>query len=293
MMNRKKIVLYIIIMLLVILFRNNGLHVIILSFPFLILAVKKYRKQLSIVFIIVIALSTCYSKVLLPSLKITPGSIREALSVPFQQTARYVKYYGDELSDKDKEVIDKVLIYDTLSERYDPELADDVKNKFNKYATNDDLKEYFKVWFKGLLKHPITYINATINNTYGFFYPEKTSWYLHTKFDDTINEDGFDYHYNKLNNYRNDVSEYVVNYPKIPVIGLICNIGFNTWMFFILVGYVIKNKNYKKLVLFLPALISILVCIVGPANTYFRYAMPYMFAMPLMISFVLQRKNIV
>ena len=61
----------------------------------------------------------------------------------------------------------------------------------------------------------------------------------------------------------------------------------------ILVGYVIKNKNYKKLVLFLPALISILVCIVGPANTYFRYAMPYMFAMPLMISFVLQRKNIV
>ena len=287
------IIKLVLVMLLVILFRNNGLHVIILSFPFLILAVKKYRKQLSIVFIIVLALSTCYSKVLLPSLKITPGSIREALSVPFQQTARYVKYYGDELSDKDKEVIDKVLIYDTLSERYDPELADDVKNKFNKYATNDDLKEYFKVWFKGLLKHPITYINATINNTYGFFYPEKTSWYLHTKLDDTINEDGFDYHYNNLNSYRNDVSKYIVNYPKIPVIGLICNIGFNTWMVFILVGYVIKNKNYKKLILYLPALISILVCIVGPANTYFRYAMPYMFAMPLMISFVLQRKNIV
>ena len=84
------------------------------------------------IFLIVIGISTCYTKVLLPVFKITSGSIRETLSIPFQQTARYSKYHSDELSKEDIAIIDKVLVYDTLAERYDPELADPVKNKFNK-----------------------------------------------------------------------------------------------------------------------------------------------------------------
>ena len=32
------------------------------------------------------------------------------LSVPFQQTARYIKEYSDEVTEKEKEVIDRVLI---------------------------------------------------------------------------------------------------------------------------------------------------------------------------------------
>ena len=279
------------VMLLVILFRNNGLHVILLSFPFLILAMKKYWKQLLMVFVIVIVSSTCYTKVLLPALKITPGSIREVLSIPFQQTARYVKYHSEDVSLEDKEVIDNLLEYDTLADRYNPDLADNVKNKYNKYATKEDLQEYFKVWFKGLIKHPNTYIDATVNNVYGYFYPEKTSWYLHTSFDKRITEDGFDYHYNNLDEYRKNVSDYVTKYPEIPLVGLFCNIALNTWMVFILVGYVISKKNYKSIVLYLPALVSILVCIASPANTYFRYAMPYIFSLPLMVSFVLNNKK--
>ena len=168
---------------------------------------------------------------------------------------------------EDKEVIDNLLEYDTLADRYNPDLADNVKNKYNKYATKEDLLEYFKVWFKGLIKHPNTYIDATVNNVYGYFYPEKTSWYLHTSFDKRITEDGFDYHYNNLDEYRKNVSDYVTKYPEIPLVGLFCNIALNTWMVFILVGYVIGKKNYKSIVLYLPALVSILVCIASPANT--------------------------
>lgn len=68
-----------------------------------------------------------YNKVLLPSLEIANTSVREMLSVPFQQTARYAKYYGDEISEEDKEIIDKVLGYDDLGERYEPDLSDKVK----------------------------------------------------------------------------------------------------------------------------------------------------------------------
>lgn len=68
---------------------------------------------------------------MLPSLKITGGSVRESLSVPFQQTARYVRDYGDEVTEEVKEAIDSILRYDLLASKYNPNLSDPVKKLFN------------------------------------------------------------------------------------------------------------------------------------------------------------------
>ena len=283
--------LIIILLILICLFRNNGIHVLILSLPFTLIIARKKWKQLLTVMVCVFGFYGVFDKVILPYYKITPGSIREMLSVPFQQTARLAKYHGDKLTEEGIAVIDKILGYDDLAERYDPELADPVKNEFNKYATDEDLKEYFKVWFNGLIKHPGTYIEATMNNVYGFFYPEKTKWYVYYKFDDRITENGFDYHYNSLETSRNILSEYAVAFPYIPGIGLISNIGFNVWIIFTLFAYAIYKKLYKNILVLAPALILILVCVVGPANTYFRYALPFIFAMPFIIGVFLEKRE--
>ena len=283
--------LIIILLILICLFRNNGIHVLILSLPFTLIIARKKWKQLLTVMVCVFGFYGVFDKVILPYYKITPGSIREVLSVPFQQTARLAKYYGDEFTEEEIATIDKILGYDDLAERYDPELADPVKNEFNKYATDEDLKEYFKVWFNGLIKHPGTYIEATMNNVYGFFYPEKTKWYVYYKFDDRITENGFDYHYNSLETSRNILSEYAVAFPYIPGIGLISNIGFNVWIIFTLFAYAIYKKLYKNILVLAPALILILVCVVGPANTYFRYALPFIFAMPFIIGVFLEKRE--
>ena len=283
--------LIIILLILICLFRNNGIHVLILSLPFTLIIARKKWKQLLTVMVCVFGFYGVFDKVILPYYKITPGSIREVLSVPFQQTARLAKYHGNEFTEEEIAVIDKILGYDDLAERYDPELADPVKNEFNKYATDKDLKEYFKVWFNGLIKHPGTYIEATMNNVYGFFYPEKTKWYVYYKFDDRITENGFDYHYNSLETSRNILSEYAVAFPYIPGIGLISNIGFNVWIIFTLFAYAIYKKLYKNILVLAPALILILVCVVGPANTYFRYALPFIFAMPFIIGVFLEKRE--
>ena len=283
--------LIIILLILICLFRNNGIHVLILSLPFTLIIARKKWKQLLTVMVCVFGFYGVFDKVILPYYKITPGSVREMLSVPFQQTARLAKYHGDEFTEEEIATIDKILGYDDLAERYDPELADPVKNEFNKYATDEDLKEYFKVWFNGLIKHPGTYIEATMNNVYGFFYPEKTKWYVYYKFDDRITENGFDYHYNSLETSRNILSEYAVAFPYIPGIGLISNIGFNVWIIFTLFAYAIYKKIYKNILVLAPALILILVCVVGPANTYFRYALPFIFAMPFIIGVFLEKRE--
>jgi hypothetical protein len=69
-------------------------------------------------------------------------------SVPFQQTAALVYHKEEVIEEEDKLIIGKILDYDGLKENYNPELSDPVKNTYNKYATDEDMKEYFGVWFK-------------------------------------------------------------------------------------------------------------------------------------------------
>ena len=281
--NVKTMIKEIILMILITLFRNNGIHIIILSFPFLLLLGRKNLMKYLIIFIVVILSYFTYDKVILPHFKITPGSVREMLSIPFQQTARYVIKNDDKIPKKDKKAIDKILNYDTLKKRYDPEKADDVKNKFNKDATDRDLKNYFKVWFKELKDDPKTYVEATLNNTYGYFYPVKTNWYIYVNENKTINNYGFDYHFNDLNVLRSALMVYGLVFPYIPFLGLIVNIGFNTWILLFMIAYLIYRKKYKEIIYLIPSIIVLLVCFASPVNTYFRYALPNVFAMPTML----------
>ena len=286
----KNIIEILIIMIDICLFRNNGIYVIVLSFPLLIIYCKKYMQTLIVIFVGLLAFYGTYTKVLLPSLKITDGSIRETLSIPFQQTARYVKYYSDDLSKNDIKIIDKVLEYETLKERYNPTISDPVKNKFNKYTTNKELKEYFKVWFKCLFKHPLVYIESTLNNIYGYFSPQATNWYIYYKYDKRITENNLvDYHYNKLSHLRLILSKYAQVFPYLPFIGLLSNIGFNTWLLLGLSLYSILKKKKEYLIVLSPLLISLLICIASPVNTYFRYAMPYVFIMPCLFTLIVNR----
>ncbi len=264
------------------LFRQNGIYIIMIFMPILAFYSLKNIIKFTFVFFTVIIAMWGFNNVLIPYLGVSDGSIREALSVPFQQTARLVKYHKDIISEEDLEVIDKILTVDTLADRYEPILSDKVKNEFNKNATREDLSNYFKVWFKYLLKEPACYINATLNNTSGYFYPYKLRWYFYHNYDTrvTVGEKSVNYHYNKLGIIRDILSTYAIIYPYIPVIGLLSNIGFGLFSVMYLIADLI-DKNKKKFILVLiPLIISILVCLVGPANTYFRYAMPYLFVLP-------------
>ncbi len=300
----KKIICLFFILIFISLFRNNGFYLIVLSFPFIIFYNKKNIVKLGGLFVLFAGVYLSYSKVLLPSLGITAISKQEALSIPFQQTARYARDNGDDLTSEEIEIIDKVLDYDTLASRYNPNLSDNVKNYYNGYATTKDLKAYFKVWLEGLTKHPGTYFQATFNNTYGYLTPNSTKWYIHTTYKPVANGNGqiivpnsnlvtdhwpdisnvVDYHFNGLTGLRKVVKGYGEAFPYIPIIGLLSNIGANTWMLLILSVYLCTKENKKYLIALVPLYLTLLMCIAGPANTYFRYAMPYVFIMPFLLT---------
>ena len=272
-----------VISLLVILFRNNGIYTVMLSMPFLLIPLKDKRKSIIVTIVCLLACYIGYGKILLPSLNISNTSVREMLSIPFQQTARVIKYRGDEIPDEEKEVIDKILIYDTLGDRYRSDLSDPVKNKYNKEATTKELIEYFKVWFSQFFRYPVDYMDATISNVYGYFYPNTSKWYFYHEYNTKLEQAGFDYHYNELSGLRGGLKTYGYIFPYIPVVGMFVNIGFIVWIYFTLLAFLIINKKSKYIPVILPALSLILVCIAGPANTYFRYAQPFIFSLPTVL----------
>ncbi|MBE6140752.1 MAG: GtrA family protein [Firmicutes bacterium] len=280
-------VLFFLILILVVLFRNNGIYLIMLSLPFLIFYQKNIRFDIIILTVAICLFYVGYNKTL-TYFKIPNTSIREMLSVPFQQTAAYVYHHEEDVTKKEKEIIDHILGYDDLKERYELDLSDKVKNKYNKYATNEDLVKYFKVWFQMFLKQPITYIDATVNNVYGYFYPKTYKWYLYNTLNHKLKEADFDYHFIDLFESPRKVFQfYSNNFRYIPILKLTVNCGFYTYSYLFLVVLLFLIKMKRFIIILLPAMSLILMNVVGPANNYFRYCLPYAVSLPFIIGFIL------
>ena len=293
--SKKNYISLFVIMLFTVLTRNNGIITIMLSLPFTLIWLKNKRKEIIVCLIGILACFFGYNKVILPAFKISNTSVREVLSIPFQQTARLAKYHPEAFSSKDKQIIDKILTFDTLASRYRIDLSDPVKNEFNIHTKNEDLIDYFGVWFKGLIKYPVVYFDSTINNVYGYFYPETSKWYLYYKYNTKLEEAGFDYHYiPELKTMRGVLSETGRRFPYVPVLGLLVNIAFVGWVYMFLFTSLIVRKKYSYIPATLPALSFLLVCIAGPANTYFRYSLPYIMSLPVMLCllyYIFQKNN--
>lgn len=281
--NRKKMILLPCLLILLCLFRNEGLAIVISCIPCFIFMAKKYWKEFGIIFAGVLLFMLCWFKCILPFAGVENGSVAEALSIPFLQTARCVYYYGDEMTAEEKEVIDRILEFDTLKERYLPEFSDRVKDKYNNDATKEELQAYWKVWWKQFTEHPLTYLDAVLNKSYGYFYPDdkgKTKDYYVVGGDVyTLNADGADLksffpkHVNRLNNLMKVLRE-------IPLLGCVTSIGFYFWCSLTAIFLLIKDRGIKFLYLFVPAFFVFLVCVASPVNAYFRYGLAVVFAVP-------------
>ena len=287
----KDYVLFMITILLVILFRNNGIYLILLSLPFTLIIKKGIRKQIVLMCVLIIGFNYGYGQVL-SALEIPNTSIREMLSIPFQQTARYVKYHESDVTEEQKKVIDTILTYDTLGSRYNPILSDKVKNAYNKYATNEELMDYFKAWFEMFWNHPMTYVNATVSNVYGYFYPATYRWYVYNTLNEKLPEAGFDYHFiDSLEPMRGFIQGYSEVFKYVPIVQMSVNCGFYTWSYLFLMVVLILQKKQRYIILLAPAFSLVLMNVAGPANTYFRYVLPYAVALFTILPLILLEIN--
>lgn len=278
-------------------FRNEGIYLVLVSavaaiaYGWSVIGKENLKKWKSILvaFLIPVVLILGYQRVLLPACGVEDNGPKEALSIPFQQTARYVRDYGAEVTAEEAEIIGKVLDYENLAELYDPITSDPVKYTYHAETTGE-LLDYFRVWAIQLVKHPANAVEATMNNAYGWFYQEGyTQNYMMTS-----RIDGQDVRWEinqpaKLAGVRQVMERVAKLLSRVPVLNWFENAGMVSMLLILLVAVWIGAGKKRYLVAVSPLIVAVLVCIAGPTFNYqMRYIMPVMFSVPFLAGLFVQ-----
>lgn len=276
------------------LLRNNGGYVIAIALLFLCVYFAR-RKQCftMILLLLTIGMIPCLNGVMAAATQAQPGSVKEMLSIPFQQTARYALLHDDDMTEEERKIIDDTLAYDSLADRYNPVVSDPVKTAFKPTA---DLGEYFKVWMTQGMRHPLTYMDAVLEHSFNY-------WTILPNSDNRVEYatfrlyDGDRYesqHFVFPSALRDFVYQAVAVFRNIPVLEVLSQASFYFWLLLcVICGSRWRNEGARKNILFccIPFAILWLTCIAGPLNGSMRYMYGFVFASPLLLALPFARQK--
>lgn len=268
--------------------RNGCQYVVFPALLALILAVTDRRKQLCAVCALALVGNYAANTLVIDALQLTPVNQVEALSIPLQQIARYVTYHEDELTEEEKHTINRVVLYDGIPERYNPEISDPIKDRYRN-TNEEEWTNFWQLWLSKLKDDPALYITATMNNIFGyidpFYYQDVLSRYpLYTK--SAIKEADQDAVYSEYYfpvEQRNNANDTANLWENIPGLSLVVSCGTYTWIGFILIAGLLRKRLWRSALLFTAPLMTLLICFASPVNGLLRYMLPIMAVIPVMI----------
>lgn len=266
------------------LLRNNGAYVVVLSLPVIIFLNKAVwpKKVFCALFAFSLVGVPLISVGLQAATHATSGNTREALSLPFQQIARYVRDAPDDIEEWEYEAVDEVLDIESLGERYVQHISDPVKNVASINLSN--AMQFAKAWVSLGLRHPEIYLDALIGQTSAYWsivparsYPTDFTayWML-----DTESGQGLCHGYAKTT-----LAKIMDALCMMPVIDLLCQPGTYTWLMLLEAGYLVHRGRFRSAAAYLPSAILLLTCIASPVNGLMRYVFGLVLIAPLMFWF--------
>lgn len=277
--------------------KKVGFYVIILSLAAAFIFQKNSRKYIVIPVVASILLMNGIMPIIRTNLQISPGGKQEMFSLPFQMTARYVKYHADDITDEEYEILDKVLTMDTLADRYDPTNADSVKDFYQK-AEDKYYVKYIGVWFKQGVRHPGSYISA--------FNAMLSGWFSWSEYAPLMNNDWRNQHNTDLipewvavrgitEGTADAYQEMFHNLYNSPFIQIFLSYGFYASL---LPAFAVctvfrkwKNKGTKYWMAICPTVFALFLgCWLAPVSSHLegrRYLYPVLYTVPLMIMWCL------
>jgi len=283
---------------------NNAIYVVLILL--LILAVcegvRKQKKPFIVTFAIVFVFNIMFSILCTDILKydkISDNGAGEAYSLPCMCTSYYLRNNMNSLTDKEKEVLSKVFTCDpqTLADGYIHGLSDGVKGNWNNESSLLDKLSYFALWIQEGATHPITYAEAILNQSYGYYVLAPTDNISNAGKESYMNYQmeysDYSYHleYKQSGGIRDLFSAYTHLFERNSFTGILTNQGFTTWLLIAMMMIFAFRKDKKCNYLVGILLIFILTCIASPVNALLRYYLPVFGAMPLMWGLVFGRRD--
>ncbi len=272
--------------------RNNGLYIALVMLAVLFFFCRKYWRRYVLLTAVTLLLYGVYAGPLYAALSVTPGGIEEMLPVPIQQLARVYHYEYDSLDAGDLELLYRVLPRENL-EAYKPTVADPVKSGFDREGFAANRREFFELWMRWGLEHPLTYINSFLVTTVDFWYPGavmdgyKDPYGRSSYFDYRVAEPGQEVVLLKgLHEFYEKLSWDKAAQQK-PLAFLALSPG---WYFLLFLVAFMYFWCYKKRKLMLPGLVPLLTMatvLLGPMALV-RYVLIFFFGFPLIAAMFLK-----
>lgn len=280
------------------LFRNNGIYIVYFLIVFMIILMHKNIGKIknalvSLFFCALLYIVFCNA--LLPWLNIKSEITAEALSIPFQQTARYINLYPDDVTEEEREAISSILDYEIIQEEYNPLLSDPVKVTYRNDASGSELANYFKTWFGMFLKRPLLYVDSTANNIYGFFDINSSMWNrLNCAFYTHCIIGGLGDFTIPLKEYADIFEDNYLTFLESNIITRwLCHCAvYNLIGIFIFI-YLLSHKKKIEFIIFLPAAVTILILFASPTYVQngLRYALPVVYTIPFFVCLFFSKNN--
>lgn len=279
--KNKNILIYVVISILVMFLRNNGVYIVILTLPFIIITLRKYWKKLITMFFAIICIYICLKTIIFNVFNVKEGSVGEMLSIPLQQIARVDKYHKNELSDEIQIQINQFFKCENIGEKYNPILSDPVKAQLNTEYFDSHKVEFIKLWGNLLTQYFKDYVESFISNSYGYYYPEATHWVANR----TMEQNNMGISQQPIvNSELVSKIDSIIERRDIPIISMFFSIGMAFWTIVICLGYQILNKEYKSILSYIIIFILWLTIVASPVFCEYRYAYSMFTILPLYIS---------
>lgn len=289
--------------LVVMLFRHNGKYIIVFMLAYFMVRWIKQKKLVTakmmakgmLIVICPFLLASGLTLIVKNQYQVTEQeneSMREALSIPFQQTARYAKYYFDETPEEEKTAIDTCIDYYCMPDVYEPLISDPVKARFHRWATKEQWQEYFKVWLKQFIRHPATYFGATYNQNYVMIYPmqENIRLYPNTYVDYFWSHEFMDSVGAQKEMTFEKANQAALSWYRLlqvfPITGIMSCLGVYNLLLLYMIFFAIHDRLKNCWGILFPIIISDLVVVAGPCiYDNIRYALPVVYMIPVALSY--------
>lgn len=266
--------------------RNNGIYAVVPLYIAIVLIQEKTKERgIYLVFgVMTIAVYILFNSVIVPLVHIEPGNIREALSIPMQQSARYIRDFNYDVTEEELYAMELFFEnYEEVAELYEATCADEVKSTVK--IEKKDLSRYFKSWATMGVRHPECYFDAFMCLNYGYLAPNEQNVEPSPSSDlvlEQLSDLGIDGSQNETAlGVLSSLSFMNVIFPFLRYFTMP---GFYTWLVIVLTAIQIKQRLYKALILMIPNYVNIAVCLASPLCNGLRYELPVVLTLPIMIA---------
>ena len=280
---KKDYVPFVLSSLFCIFFRNNAIYMYIIFTVCGFFLLLHNKKSITITSVILILSFFIIKGPVFSLLNVTKSASSKYIAIPLQQVARIV-YRDAKLTKEEEKLINDLIPIETIKKDYNPSVVDSIKfNKdYNREVFDNNKLEYFKLWVRLMIKHPIISIESYFLSTIGYYYPGVESWATA----DNVYENEYGIKQTILLPEKVSNLIYNFNSRKFPILAMEWSVGLYFWVLLIAVCITVSKHGIKYIYPFIPSIgIWITMMIASPVWGEFRYVYCVFLSMPLLLLF--------